>query len=165
MIEVKIPAGVTVAVEGNKVTANGPKGSTAKDFKGTTLDLKLSGDTLSVSGNGKAIENTVRAHLGNMFVGVTKGFARKMIIRYAHFPISVEVKGKDIMIKNFLGERKPRKTKVHGNAKVEVKGQELLISGADREAVGQTVANIRKTTRIKDHDCRVFQDGIYPKED
>lgn len=162
MIEVKIPAGVTVAVEGVKVTASGSNGSVVREFKGTTLDLKLEGDTLSVNGKGTAIEHTVRAHLTNMFKGVTTGFKRKMRIRYAHFPISVEVKGKDIIVKNFLGERKARKTKVHGNAKVEVKGQEITISSPDREAVGQTVANIRKTTRIKVHDCRIFQDGIYP---
>lgn len=162
MIEVKIPAGVTVAVDGNKVTASGPNGSAAREFKGTALDLKLEGDTLLVKGKGKAIENTVRAHLGNMFAGVTTGFTQKMVIRYAHFPISVEVKGRDILIKNFLGERKPRKTKVHGNAKVEVKGKDVIVSGTDKEAVGQTVANIRKSTKIKGHDCRIFQDGIYP---
>jgi large subunit ribosomal protein L6 len=164
MIEVKIPAGVTVAVEGSKVTASGPNGSAVKEFRGTELDLKLEGETLSVKGKGKAIEHTVRAHLNNMITGVTEGFVRKMVIRYAHFPISVEVKGKDILVKNFIGERKPRKTKVHGNAKVEVKGQEITVSGADREAVGQTVANIRRATKIKGHDCRIFQDGIYPAE-
>ncbi|MBD3398529.1 50S ribosomal protein L6 [Candidatus Micrarchaeota archaeon] len=162
MIEVKIPAGVTVAVEGNKVTANGPNGSIEREFKGTRLDLRLEGETLFVNGKGKAIEHTVRAHLTNMFKGVTEGFTSKMRIRYAHFPISVEVKGKDIIIKNFLGERKPRKTKVHRNAKVEVKGQDVTISSPDKEAVGQTVANIRKITEIKSHDCRIFQDGIYP---
>jgi large subunit ribosomal protein L6 len=164
MIEVKIPAGVTVAVEGSKVTASGPNGSAAREFKGTPLDLKLDGDTLSVKGKGKAIENTVRAHLGNMFVGVTEGFERKMKIRYSHFPISVEVKGRDVLIKNFLGERRARKTKVHGNVKVEVNGQDITVSGTDREAVGQTVANIRRATKIKGHDCRIFQDGIYPSE-
>ncbi len=164
MIEVKIPAGVTVAVEGNTVTANGPNGSIAREFKGTTLELKLEGDTLSVKGKGAAIEHTVRAHLTNMFKGVTEGFTRKMRIRYSHFPINLEVKGREIVVKNFLGERKPRKTKVHGNAKVEVKGQEVIISSPDKEAVGQTVANIRKLTKIKGRDCRIFQDGIYPIE-
>ena len=162
MTEVKIPAGVTVAIEGNKVTASGPNGSVVREFKGTFLDLKLEGDTLSIKGKGIAIENTVRAHLTNIFKGVTEGFKRKMRIRYAHFPISVEVKGKEIVIKNFLGERKARKTKVHGNAKVEVKGQEVIVSSPDKEAVGQTVANIRKVTTIKSHDTRIFQDGIYP---
>jgi large subunit ribosomal protein L6 len=162
MIEVKIPAGVTVAVEGNKVTASGPNGSVVREFKGTFLDLKLEGETLFVKGKGKAIEHTVRAHLTNILKGVTEGFTSKMRIRYAHFPISVEVKGRDIIIKNFLGERKPRKTKVHKDAKIEVKGQDVTISSPDKEAVGQTIANIRKITQIKGHDCRIFQDGIYP---
>jgi len=164
MIEVKIPAGVTVAVEGNKVTANGSNGSVEREFKGTILELKLEGDTLSVNGRGGAIEHTVRAHLTNIFKGVTEGFTQKMRIRYSHFPISLEVKGRDIVVKNFLGERKPRKTRVHGNAKIEIKGQEIFVSSADKEAVGQTVANIRNITKIKGRDCRIFQDGIYPVE-
>ena len=162
MIEVKIPAGVTVTVEGNKVMVNGSNGSVEREFKGTDLELILNGEILTVKGKGKAIENTVRAHFANMFKGVTEGFTQKMRIRYSHFPISLEIKGKDILVKNFLGERKPRKTSVHKNAKVEVKGQEIFVSSTDKEAVGQTVANIRKATKIKGRDCRIFQDGIYP---
>ena len=37
----------------------------------------------------------------------------------------------------------------------------MIISGADRQAIGQTAANITKVCRIKDKDPRVFQDGIY----
>lgn len=162
MIEVKIPAGVNVALKGRTVTVNGPKGSTTREFKGTVLDLELRDQSVSVSGKGRAIENTVRAHLCNMFKGVTEGFMGKMKIRYAHFPISVEVKGRDILIKNFIGEKKARKARVHRDAKVEVKGTDITISGPDKEAVGQTMANIRRATKIRGHDCRVFQDGIYP---
>ncbi|MBD3389707.1 50S ribosomal protein L6 [Candidatus Micrarchaeota archaeon] len=165
MIEMKVPAGVEVALERNKATVSGPNGSVEREFRGTTLDLRLEGDKLMIVGKNKAIEHTVRAHFRNMFEGVTEGFRRKMIIRYAHFPMTLEVRGKNIVISNFIGERKPRKTKVHGDAKVEVKGQEVIISGPDKEAVGQTVANIRKTTKIKTHDNRIFQDGIYPVEE
>ena len=65
-------------------------------------------------------------------------------------------------IKNFLGEKQPRKTTVIGEkTKVEVKGQVLTISGPDKDAVGQTASNIKQATKIKEKDSRVFQDGFY----
>lgn len=161
-MEMKVPAGVTISVSGTKVKATGPKGTVERDFKGSRLEIKHEGDTIRVDAERYEMENTVRAHILNMAKGVTTGFTQKMKIRYAHFPATVEVKGKDIIIKNFLGEKKNRKTKIHGTlTKVEAKGQDVTVSGPDIEAVGQTVANIRKATKIRDHDCRVFQDGIY----
>ena len=47
---------------------------------------------------------------------------------------------------------------------VEVKIQnktEVIVSGIDKEAVGQTAANIERSTTVKKRDRRVFQDGIY----
>ena len=65
------------------------------------------------------------------------------------------------MIKNFLGEKQPRKTRIVGNTKLEVKGQEVTVSGCDKDAIGATIANLRTATKIKDKDPRVFQDGLY----
>ena len=73
----------------------------------------------------------------------------------------MEVKGKEMLIKNFLGEKQPRKAKIPGQTKVEVKGQEVTVTGLSKEDVGQTIANIRSATRIRNRDSRVFQDGFY----
>jgi hypothetical protein len=51
--------------------------------------------------------------------------------------------------------------KILPSVKVEVKKQEVIVSGIDIEAVGQTAANIEQATRITGKDSRVFQDGIY----
>jgi large subunit ribosomal protein L6 len=94
--------------------------------------------------------------------GVISGYSHKLKILFSHFPISVEVKGKEMLIKNFLGEKQPRKAKIIGaQTKVEAKGQEVSISGISKEEVGQTVANIKSATRIRNRDSRVFQDGFY----
>ena len=46
--------------------------------------------------------------------------------------------------------------------KVEVKNKvEVVVSGIDKEKVGQTSANIERCTTVKNRDRRVFQDGIY----
>jgi large subunit ribosomal protein L6 len=50
---------------------------------------------------------------------------------------------------------------VVGETQVKVKGQDVTISGPDKEAVGQTAANMKNILKIKDKDPRIFQDGIY----
>jgi large subunit ribosomal protein L6 len=69
------------------------------------------------------------------------------------------------MVKNFLGERKARMTSLVGDTKVEVKGQDVAVSGPSKEDVGQTAANLKRVMKIKDKDGRIFQDGIYEVEE
>jgi len=160
---IEIPDGVTFQVDGSKVSAKGPNGEVVKVFS-KNATIKLEENKLSVTAD-KALKGTIESLLNSMAVGVTTGFTKKLKVLYAHFPISIEVKGNDITIKNFLGERQPRKTVLVGSTKLEVKGQNITVSGPDKEAVGQTAANLRTTTKIKDKDGRIFQDGIYPAGD
>lgn len=156
----KIPDGAKVTVEGEKVTVSGAKGTVTKTFHYPGLKIEAKGAELSVSGP-LAMANTVEAHVRNMATGVLTGYSKKLKSLYSHFPVSVEVKGKDILIKNFLGEKQPRKAKIVGQTKVEAKGQEMSISGPSKDDVGQTIANLKSATRIRNRDSRVFQDGFY----
>lgn len=104
---------------------------------------------------------TIAAHIRNMIKGVTKGYTYRLKIVYAHFPMKVTVKGDTVVIENFLGERAPRYAKILPGVKVEVKGEEVIVSGIDKEKVGQTAANIELATRVRGFDIRKFQDGIY----
>ena len=108
-----------------------------------------------------ALVGTFAAHLRNMIVGVTDGFTYEMKIVYSHFPVKAMVKGPEFVIENFLGEKFPRKTSILGETKVEVKGDQVVLTGPDIEAVSQTAANIEQATRIRGFDPRIFQDGIY----
>ena len=161
--EVEIPDDVSLEVkkEGEVyiITARGPKGEAQKRIKGK-VEISINGKDVDVKGE-KEMINTVRAHIANLVKGVKEGFVKKMKIRYSHFPMKVEVRGKEVIIKNFLGERKERKAKIVGNAKVSVKGQDVIIEGTNIEEVSQTAANIRQATKIRNKDFRVFQDGIY----
>ena len=96
-----------------------------------------------------------------MMEGVTNGFEYEMKIVHSHFPIKTSVKGDTFVIENFLGERSPRKAKILGDTKIQVKGNDVLVTGTDLEKVSQTAANIERATVIKGFDSRVFQDGIY----
>ena len=160
----KIQEGAKLTLEGGKVTVSGPKGTLVRDFSHPEVKLEINGMELVASGD-KALANTVEAHVRNMAIGVVSGYAKKLKILYSHFPISVEVKGKEMLIKNFLGEKQPRKSRIIGQTKVEAKGQEVFVSGPSKEEVGQTIANIRSATRIRNRDSRVFQDGFYVIEE
>ncbi len=171
--EVPIPEGVEVRVEGKRVTVKGPKGELTRDFshaRGVLISVVEEGGERKVrveayfaNRRRKALVGTIASHIENMITGVTKGFRYKMKIVYSHFPVTVKVdeKNKVIYIENFLGEKAPRVAKIHGNVKVKVQGEDVIIEGINIEEVGQTAANIEQATKVKGFDRRVFMDGIY----
>jgi len=167
--EIDIPDKVQVTVQDGIVKVKGPQGEVSKKLAHPRLKLVASGKTFVVSSEfprkqEKALIGTYGAHVRNMLRGVTEGFEYKMKIVYAHFPIKASVKGDTFVIENFLGEKSPRKTRILGVTKVEVKGDQVTLKGPSVEDVGQTAANIERATKIKGFDPRIFQDGIYITE-
>ena len=51
--------------------------------------------------------------------------------------------------------------RIGDSTKVEIGKDEVVITGIDKEHVGQTMANIEQATRVHGFDIRIFQDGIY----
>jgi len=160
----EIPEGVTVQADGLNVTVKGPKGEVQKTFPKRT-EIKVDGNKVEIQSPKQAMKGTAEAVMKNMLKGVSEGYERKLKLLYAHFPITIEVKGTEIAVKNFLGEKQPRKTSVVGSTKVTAKGQNVEVSGPDKEAVGQTIANLKAAMKIKGKDGRIFQDGIFEVEE
>jgi large subunit ribosomal protein L6 len=154
---------VTVRVEGQKVAVKGPHGEVQKILS-KEASVLVKGDKVEVTSASKALAGTIESVVDSMVKGVVAPYTRNFKLIYAHFPVSIEVKGNDITIKNFLGEKQARKTVLIGSTKVQAKGQGVTVSGPDKEAVGQTVANLRTAMKIKEKDSRIFQDGIYEIE-
>jgi large subunit ribosomal protein L6 len=164
--QVESPKNVTVTLKGKTVHMKGPKGSIERTFIHPRVDISLESGTLVVyaKGSGRSemgLVGTWEAHIKNMIKGVTSGYDYKMKIIFSHFPIKTTVKGSDLIIENFLGERYPRKAHVIEGVNVKISGDSISLSGIDKEKVGQTAANIEKATVVKNYDPRVFQDGIY----
>jgi large subunit ribosomal protein L6 len=164
--EVEIPDKVQLSVDQGKVTVKGPKGTLVRNFDLRRIKVVLNGKKVAVRCEypryrDKAMVGTIESHILNMFHGVLEGYEYKMKIVYSHFPIKASVKGVTFVIENFLGERSPRKTRILGETKVVVKGDEVSLSGINIEDIGQTAANIEIATKIRGFDPRVFQDGIY----
>ena len=163
--EIEIPEGVEVIID-DEISVKGPNGETSRKFTYPNVTIKKEDnlivlETAFPKKKDKSMIGTTRAHLNNMITGVTDGFTYHMKIVYAHFPMTVKAQGDTVTIDNFIGERHPRSAKIVGDAKVQVKGDEVIITGVNKEDVGQTMANLEQATKIKGKDPRVFQDGIY----
>ena len=166
---IQVPDGVEVKVEGRKVTANGAKGTLTRDFSYVPISIEGNGKTVRVWAEWPrkkeaALVGTIYSHIQNMITGVEKGFSYKLKIVFSHFPISVKVQGKTVVIENFTGERRARKIKTSGDAKVKVQSEDIVVEGINLEDVSQTAANIEQATKVKKKDPRVFLDGIYVYE-
>ncbi|MDO5849597.1 MAG: 50S ribosomal protein L6 [Methanobacteriaceae archaeon] len=163
--EIEIPEGVEVKI-GDEVSVKGPNGQTSRKFTYPNVTIELEDNIIVLETTfpkkaDKSMIGTTKAHLQNMITGVTDGFTYRMKIVFAHFPMTVKPQGDTVIIDNFIGERHPRSAKIVGEAKVSVKGDEVLVTGVNKEDVGQTMANLEQATKIKGKDPRVFQDGIY----
>ena len=163
---IEIPEGISVSFSQDVFTAKGPLGTVERKlwYPGIRIEIgegEVKVDAESSRKEQKAMVGTFTSHIKNLIKGVNEGFEYKMTIVYAHFPMQVKVDGKTLIIGNFLGEKKPRVAKILGETKVKVSGNEVTISGVNKEDVGQTAANIEQKTKIKRFDPRIFQDGIY----
>jgi large subunit ribosomal protein L6 len=164
--KVEVPSGVDLKLVGKTVEVSGPKGKLSRTFDITGINLRQEEASVVIEATlprrrQRAAVNAIKSHLLNMIKGVTEGFTYKLRVVYAHFPITVKVEGKRVLISNFLGERSPRIARIAGNTEVEVKGDEIIVRGMNKEEVGQTALNIERATYIKRRDPRVFQDGCF----
>jgi large subunit ribosomal protein L6 len=148
------------------LTVEGPNGSVTRKLWYPDIDVSVDGDTVVIEAEAEdaktnATAGTFESHVRNMFHGVLEGWEYEMEVFYSHFPMQVTVEGDEVVIENFLGERAPRTVPIRGDTEVQVDGEEISLSGPDKEAVGQTAADIEQLTRVNDKDTRVFQDGVY----
>jgi large subunit ribosomal protein L6 len=163
MAEVEAPASVTITKEGNVIIVKGKFGTVKKDFTKLPATVTVQGNRVTIRPYGirkrdLAVTNTARSLLS----GIEKGYTYKLKIIFAHFPISVKVKGKELRAENFFGERSPRISQIIGDAtKVSVVGEDVVVQGPSLEDVSQTAANIELSTKTKGKDQRVFLDGLY----
>ena len=168
--EISLPDGLNANLEGSVVTLSKDGNSLSREFKHNRVSVRESNDGLQVYCNlprrsEKAIAGTWAAHLRNMVKGMEDGFEYRLKAVFSHFPMTLKVEGNKFTITNMLGEKVPRVAKLPWSpTEVEVKIEnktDVIVTGADREKVGQTAANIERACKVKKRDPRVFQDGIY----
>ena len=164
--EIQIPKDVKVNLKGSMLEIIGPLGKVYKNFKKIPVLIQINDNKILLRKTGErkkhqAILNTAKSLIQTLCIGVVDGFTIKMKIVYSHFPVTITVEGKKVLIKNFLGERAPRISMIKGATKVTVKGDDVIITGPVLTDVSQTAANIQQKSKVKNKDHRVFLDGIY----
>ena len=167
---IPVPDGVNANIDGNVLTVSKDGTSLSREFRHNRITIRQAGDGVEVHCDlprrkEKALSGTWAAHIRNMMTGVDTGFVYRLKAVYSHFPMTLKVEGSILKINNLFGERVPREadlpwTPAEVTVKIENK-TEVVVSGIDKEKVGQTSANIERACRIRGRDRRVFQDGIY----
>lgn len=163
---IALPDGITASQTNATINVTGDKGTLSRTFSHPKITVTVENNTIIVFCKNarrkqKALVGTFVAHLNNMVKGVSEGFTYTMKTVYSHFPIKTMVDGDHFVIENFLGERSPRKALILEGVTVQAKGDDVTVTGIDKEKVGQTVANIERATTVRRRDIRVFQDGVY----
>lgn len=164
--EIIVPEGIVIRKEGKIVFVKGTQGEISKKFNFGKLKFENKDGKIILSHptstrNEKRMINTITAHLENMILGVQNKFEYKLKICSSHFPINVEIKGNIVLIKNFLGEKTPRKCEMPKGAEIEVNKDIITVRSSNKEIAGQTAANFEAVTKVRNRDRRVFQDGIF----
>ena len=141
---VKIVDGVTVDIEGQEVKVNGPKGSLSMTVN-ALVDLKVEEGLVVFVPNGndrrsEAMAGTSRALLQNMVLGVSEGFEKRLELQGVGY--RAQAKGNQVSLQ--LGFSHPVDYELPEGISAETPSQtEIVISGNDKQEVGQVCAEIR----------------------
>ncbi len=167
LIEIEIPEEVEVLLSEDSIKVKGKEGEAERKIKpNKKIELKKEDKKIVISSKKatkkeKRLCNTLKKHIINLIKGVQEKFEYELKVCSSHFPMSVSVEGNELLIKNFFGEKEPRKVKIPSEIEVSIGGDIIRLKGVDKEKVGQTAAEIEKATYIKRRDRRIFQDGVY----
>ncbi len=141
---VKIVDGVTVDIEGQEVKVDGPKGSLSMTVN-ALVDLKVEEGLVIFVPNGddrksEAMAGTTRALVQNMVLGVSEGFEKRLELQGVGY--RAQAKGNQVSLQ--LGFSHPVDYELPEGISAETPSQtEIVISGNDKQQVGQVCAEIR----------------------
>lgn len=139
---IAIPKGVKIALDGGKISVQGPGGSLERVLP-AAANVAVEADQVLVSvaeGQGTAQQGLTRTLIANMVEGVTKGFQRILEINGVGY--RAEVKGPVLNLS--LGYSHPVDYPLPKGITVEIEKQtKITVKGIDKELVGATAAKIR----------------------
>jgi large subunit ribosomal protein L6 len=141
---VAVPQGVDVSIKEDQINVKGALGTLAQSthrlVKVANEGGKLTFTPLNESAEANAMSGTLRALLSNMVTGVTKGFEKKLNLVGVGF--RAQAQGTKLNLQ--IGFSHPVVKEMPAGVKVETPSQtEIVIKGADRQAVGQVAAEVR----------------------
>ncbi len=142
---IQLPKGVTVSVDGSRVTVKGPKGELARTIPAEitvavsdgTVEVKRASDVKRL----RALHGLTRALLSNMVDGVSQGFAKQLEIHGVGY--RAETRGGGLRLN--VGYSHPVEYDAPAGISLSVEGNNVIkVEGIDKELVGQVAAELRK---------------------
>ena len=143
---IEVPAGVDITVAGNNVSVKGPRGSLSRDVP-EPITLRQEDGVLLVERpdderSSRALHGLVRSLVANMVTGVTAGFTKELEIVGVGYRATAAGPAK---VDLALGFSHPVSVDAPDGITFEVPAPtRIVVSGIDKEAVGQVAADIRK---------------------
>ncbi len=144
-LPIPIPAKVEIKVDGNVVNVKGPLGQMSQDIR-SEISVKVEGDKIicertSESKEARSFHGLFRSLINNMVYGVSTGFKKELDIIGVGY--KAELKGKAIEFN--LGYSHPINFPLPEGIKADVdtKANHIVLTGYNKQVLGQTAANIR----------------------
>lgn len=144
-LPVAVPAGVKITAASGLITVEGPKGKLTQDYN-DLVEIKIENNHVVVSRvndtkPARSAHGLYRSLISNMVTGVTTGYTKTLIINGVGF--RAEVQGKLLVLN--LGYSNDFIAGIPENLTVTADNQgKIIISGIDKQAVGEYAAEIRK---------------------
>jgi large subunit ribosomal protein L6 len=142
---IAVPAGVTVAIDTERVRVNGPKGELSERIP-ADMSVTQEGDQVRVSrptdrGEHRALHGLTRTLVANMIEGVTAGYEKRLEIQGVGY--RAQLKGKDIELA--VGYSHTIPIAAPQGIEFEVpQPTRIVVKGISKQLVGETAALIRK---------------------
>ncbi len=142
---IPIPSGVSIAIDPERVTVNGPKGELSERIS-REITVEQQGDEVVVTrptdrGEHRALHGLTRTLVANMVTGVTDGFEKRLEIQGVGY--RAQLKGRDLELA--LGYSHPVPIKAPDGIEFEVPmPTRIVVRGASKQQVGEVAALIRK---------------------
>ena len=142
---INIPAGVTVDVNANVVTVKGPKGTLTQSFH-PNMNISVEGNEILVTRpnddkENRALHGLTRTLVHNMVVGVTEGFKKELDVNGVGY--RVQMQGKNLVM-NLGYSHQVIVPSIDGITIECPTPNKIVISGSDKQAVGQFAAEVRE---------------------
>ncbi|MCL2447258.1 MAG: 50S ribosomal protein L6 [Oscillospiraceae bacterium] len=142
---VTIPAGVDVKIDGSTVTVKGPKGELSRQFH-PNITIEQEGVVLNVTRpndekENRALHGLSRSLLSNMVVGVHTGFTRELEVNGVGYRAAKQ--GKQLVL-NVGYSHQVFMDEIDGVTIDVPNPNKIIISGPDKQVVGQFAANVRE---------------------
>ncbi len=144
-LPIAVPSGVSVALDGNRITVKGPRGELSRTLP-ADITVAQTGAELNVTRPSdepthKALHGLTRSLVNNMVEGVTKGYTKTLEISGVGYKAEVRPYG----LQFALGYSHPIEVRAPAGVSLTAPNPTtVIVSGSDKEVVGRVAAEIRK---------------------